>query len=79
MNAGVVESGTLFSCWDICELAAACLTLFEAPQELLSLFSCLSVSRFSINFSERFQLLLDIYVYKNIMGISQVKIHDTIW
>ena len=31
----------------------------EAPQELLSLFSYLSVLRFSINFSEDFRLLLD--------------------
>ena len=36
------------------------LRLFEAPQELLLLFSYILVSRISINFSEGFRLLLNI-------------------
>ena len=53
---------------DIYELAAAYLTnflllglrLFEAPQELLLLFSFRLASTFSINFCEGFRPLLDI-------------------
>ena len=42
------------------------LKLFEAPQEILLLFSYLSVSRFSIHFSKGIRLLLDIRASKNI-------------
>ena len=52
------------------------LRLFEAPQELLLLFSYLSVSRFSIRFSIWYKKHL---VNSMAMGISHVKIYDMIW